>query len=179
MKITGKIIEGLIARDETILINIYKEYATPLANYIYRFVTYKEEAIDLAYDLLVDLPDIVGKYYHSIEDERGFTRWLYIVAKNRAVNYAIKNNKVEYIESLEENDAFSFVEEVVKFQIEDLEKIMQKELYQMMFLRYKKDYRENEIAACMNLTINQVKKRMVKAHKAAREYIKNLYKYEN
>jgi len=178
MKITSKIIEDLIARDETVLISFYKEYATPLANYISRFVSYKEEAIDLAYDLLVDLPDIVNKYYHSIEGERGFTRWLYIVAKNRAVNYAIKNNRMEYVESLEENDIFSFVEEIVEFQIEDLEKVMKKELYQMLFLRYKKDYKLCEVARAMNLTTNQAKKRMVKAHKIARQYIMTLYKYE-
>ncbi len=179
MRITGKIIDGLIERDETVLINFYKEYATPLANYIYRFVNNKQAAIDLAYDLLVDLPDLVNKFYHSIESERGFTRWLYIVARNRAVNYAIKNSKVEYVESLEENDAYSFVEEVVKFQIEDLEKLMKKELYQILVLRYKKGYKISEVASCMNLTINQVKKRIMKAHRIARKYIKSIYNYED
>ena len=178
MKITDKIIEGLIARNENVLISFYKEYATPLANYISRFVSYREEAIDLAYDLLVDLPDIVAKYYHSIEDERGFTRWLYIIAKNRAVNYAIKNSRIEYVESLEENDAYTFIEEVVQFRIEDLRKIMKKELYQMMYLRYKKGYKLCDVAKQMNLTTNQAKKRMVKAHNIARDYIKNLFKFD-
>lgn len=177
MKITDKIIDGLIARNETVLIDFYTEYANPLANYISRFVSTKNEAIDLAYDLLLDLPELVNKYYHSIEGERGFTRWLYIVAKNRAVNYAIKNNRVEYVESLEENDDFTFVEEAVNFQLEDLKKVMKQELYQILFLRYKKDYKISEVASCMNLTINQVKKRIMKAHSIARKYIIEIYGY--
>lgn len=248
MKITGKIIDGLIARDENTLISFYKEYATPLANYIFNYVSNKQEAIDLAYDLLVDLPDLVNKFYHSIESERGFTRWLYIVARNRAVNYAIKNSKVEYVESLEENDAFSFVEEVVRFQIEDLQMIMKKELYQVLvlrylyggekgfvrwlyrvarnktinylkhnskmevfdpsevphipsftdeniifeiedlqnvmplelysvlYLKYVYDYRVSEIQKALNLTENQVKKRLVKAREIARVFIEKIYK---
>lgn len=176
MKITESIIKGLRDRDEQILVAFYQEYSNQLSAYIYNFVKDSQVAMDLAFDLLMELPDIVDKYYVSYDDEKGFVRWLYCVARNKTINYMKHNNKIEIVDPIDVPNVPSFADESIIFEIEDLQNVMPQELYTVLYLKYVHDYRISEIEKILNLTKNQVKKRLVKARNIAKNFIEEIYK---
>ncbi len=176
MKITKNIIKGLRNRDEQTLVTFYREYSTQLSAYIYNFTKDPQVAMDLAFDLLMEIPDLVDKYYVSLEDEKGFVRWLYRVARNRTINYLKHNSKMEMFDPSEVPYIPTFTDENIIFEIEDLQNVMPLELYSVLYLKYVYDYRVSEIQKALNLTENQVKKRLVKAREIAKDFIEKIYK---
>jgi len=176
MKITRKIISNIIDRDDKTLEQFYLEYANPLVSYVSKFVKDRTSASDLVMDFLSDLPQLVEKYYNGFEDERGFVRWLYIVARNRAINHNKKYFREDYVEEIDEyTESNSFVEDLIKFKIEDLEEYLDKELYDIIYLKFKMDFKIDEIAKALNLTENQVKKRTHKAYVIIKKVLEEVY----
>lgn len=176
MRITKKIISSLINRDDKVLVDFYLEYANPLVSYVSRFVKDKEIASNLVMDLLLDLPELVKNYYNGLEEERGFVRWLYVVARNRPVNYYNKHSRIDYVEDLDEYVVgCSFIDDLIKFKIEDLEEYLGDELYQIIYLKFKYDYKIDELAKALNLTENQVKKRTHKAYVIIKRVLEEVY----
>ena len=176
MKITKEIISNLINRDDKTLEQFYLEYANPLVSYVNRFVKNIDASSELVMDLLVDLPGIVEKYYNSFEEERGFVRWLYILARNRAINYNKKNFREDFVEEIDDyTESTSFVDDLIEFKIEDLEEYLDEEQYKIIYLKFKLDYKIDEIAKTLNLTENQVKKRTHKAYMILKKVLEEVY----
>jgi len=176
VKITKSIIKGLRDRDEQTLVAFYQEYSSQLSAYIYNYVRDSQVAMDLTFDLLMELPDIVDKFYVSLEDEKGFVRWLYRITRNKTINYLKHNSKVETFDPLDVPYIPSFTDENIIFEIEDLQNVMPMELYAVLYLKYVHDYKISEIETALNLTNNQVKKRLVRARKIAKKFIEEIYK---
>lgn len=176
MKIDYKTINGLVNHDPETITKFYLEYANVLASYINKFVNDKNDAADIAYNLLVDLPDLINKYYKSLDDESGLIKWMYTIAKHRAINFIKKSSKIDLVESIDVYSDCSFIDELISFKIENLQKVMSTDLYNVLYLRYKMEYRVGEIAGILHISNSQVSKKLKKAHTIAKKFIMEVYK---
>lgn len=86
------IVEKLIAHDEKALFSLYKQYRTPLYNFIFNKLRDKQVAEELTQDIFID-------FIESLRDFRfqsSLKTFLYTIARNKAIDY-MRRKKIKRI----------------------------------------------------------------------------------
>lgn len=158
---------GLINKDKKAYEIIFTHYVNRLAVWINLIVKDKQIAEDISMSIMIDLPNIVTERYI---EPKVFESFLYKIGKNRALTYIERNKKeIEYDENINSED-----NNKNKFTIEELKEILSEIDYKILIMKYVMGYKQIEIAKEINLTIDIIKKRMVKIKQIVKEYyVKN------
>lgn len=176
MVFTDEVIKGIVQRDERIYTQFYLEYANKLALFIDSFIQSKEDAKDLAYDFMLEIPNLIRLKYKDIGNHRGFVPWMYRIAQNKAKNYLIRKNRFPTT-SFDENADFEIgmIHRIMDFRFEDLKCILKPDAYRILLLNRRHGYSVHQIAEIMSLTEDQVKKRLALAYRKAERFLRDLY----
>lgn len=188
MKINKNTIKLLVDRDYRTFSAFYHEYANRIAFWIYRIIGSKEDAEDLAMDIITDLPDLLKKT--NIDNEKAFKSWLYLVIKSRALNF-IKRRKIIKEVSLNENIIDSNLIDSIEinpilgktssnFHLSDLKKVLNEDEYKIIYCKFYLNFSRKDIAAKYNFSEKQVKRKIETAYKKIRTYLlkEGDYQYE-
>ncbi len=159
---------------------LVKRYLTPIFNYALYFAKDKEAAEDLTQEVFVKVWKKIKKYNNQYK----FKSWLYIIAKNTALDY-LKKNKAVNFSALESDGGLKF-EELLSASLPspqaELETAQTAELVnsaigrlpekyrQTVKLHYQSGYKFREIAQLLRESIETVKSR----NRRALLYLKKL-----
>jgi len=188
MKINKNTIKLLVDRDYRTFSAFYHEYANRIAFWIYRIIGSKEDAEDLAMDIITDLPDLLRKT--DIDNEKAFVSWLYLVIKSRSLNFIKRRKNIKEV-SLDENIIDSNLLDSVEinpilgknnidFHISDLKNVLNDDEYKIIYCKFYLNFSRKDIAAKYKFSEKQVKRKIENAYKKIRTYLskKGDYQYE-
>ncbi len=79
---------------------LYIRYNKKVFLYVQKILKNREDALDLTQEVFIK----TSKSLHDIKEAQAFIKWLFLVARNAAIDYAVKKNrtKTSSIESAEE-----------------------------------------------------------------------------
>jgi len=161
--------------------DFYYNYANKIAYWIYQIIHQKEDAEDLAMEIISSIPDLVKDIKDEITEEKCFNAWLYRIAKNKALNYIKRKGTLvfvplnedilddEYLNSVEINPILGDQD----FNISDLQKILTEEEYKIIYLKFCYNLARKDIAERLSLTERQVKRKTESAYRKIKEFIKH------
>lgn len=79
---------------------LYNRYNKKVFLYVMKILKNREDALDVTQDIFIK----ISKSLHTMKDAQAFIKWLFLVARHAAIDYAIKNKrtKTSFIENVEE-----------------------------------------------------------------------------
>lgn len=177
MEISHNYLKLLSQKDYKVFTDFFNSYASKIAFWIYLIVGRKEDAEDLAMDIIVSVPDMVQgkKGLHKC-----FDSWLFTVAKNKALNFIKHNNSIRFVQ-FDENlldSRYLFDEEYnpilgkSEFHFYELKNVLTEQEYKILFYKYYQNMKRKEIADLMKLTDRQVKRKVESAFTKLKEYFR-------
>ena len=79
---------------------LYNRYNKKVFLYVLKILKNREDALDITQDIFIK----ISKSLHSMKDAQAFIKWLFLVARNASIDFAVKNNrtKTSSLETAEE-----------------------------------------------------------------------------
>jgi len=181
--IENRIIEKILSGDEAAFAEIVKIYLKPVYNFIYRFISDRDAAEDLAQETFVK----AWKNIHHFDMDKNFRTWLFTIAKNTTFDYLKKKKEIPF-STFANEEGESWLENVADENIlpdeilersdlaEELEKILEKipvHYRAILFLHYKEDFSLHEISEILGEPYNTVKSRHQRGLARLKELLQN------
>lgn len=143
---------------------IVDKYYEDVYRFIFMMIKNKNDADDITQETFLK----VRRYLWKFKGNSSVLTWIYRVATNEVKKSFAKNNrklKIARITNIEENVSYSNLKEA-------MEKL-DRESYEVLFLKYFKNMSEKEIAFIINVPKGTVKSRLFNAKKKLKEMIKS------
>ena len=92
--------------DARVFGELYKRYNRKVFLYVQRILKNREDALDVSQEIFIK----ISKNLHDIKEAQAFIKWLFLVARNAAIDYAVKKNrtKTSSLENIEEPEDEEF-----------------------------------------------------------------------
>ncbi len=96
-----QLVNNYLKGDEKSLEVIIKNYLKPIYNFIYHFINGRPETEDITQEVFVK----VWRHLKKFNPEKSFKTWLYIIARNTAIDFLKKKKHLNFsdLETKEEN----------------------------------------------------------------------------
>ena len=148
---------------------LFREYINRIALIIDLYLDNKDKSIDLAMDLIVNLPELIRDKYNRHDN---FEAWLFTIAKNKALSYIRKiyDREVPLNEDIivnRKNDN--------GFRIEELKDVLSKDNFKIIMLKFVVCLTHKEIAKELNVSVNYIKRRLPVIYDQVRVYYIDTY----
>ncbi len=143
---------------------IVDKYYEDVYRFIFMMIKNKNDADDITQETFLK----VRRYLWKFKGNSSVLTWIYRIATNEVKKSFAKNNrrlKIAKITNIEENISYSNLKEA-------MEKL-DRESYEVLFLKYFKNMSEKEIAFIINVPKGTVKSRLFNAKKKLKEMIKS------
>ena len=146
-----------IVADEEAFTDFYNEFAPIICNYINKYVKNIEDAKEITADLFLSLPTKIQKY----DSKKGrFEVWLFIVAKNMAIDFQRKKERrysAEYSYCENQNVVTNSKKEQLLIN-DELESILTDDQYQIVLLKHYAGFHFKEIAKILSKSLSTIKR---------------------
>ncbi|MGK0365331.1 MAG: RNA polymerase sigma factor (sigma-70 family) [Saprospiraceae bacterium] len=85
---------------------LYNRYNRKIFLYVQKILKNREDALDVTQEIFIK----ISKSLHDIKEAQAFIKWLFLVARNAAIDYAVKKNrtKTSSLENVEEPEDEEF-----------------------------------------------------------------------
>lgn len=143
---------------------IVDKYYKDVYRFIFMMVKNKDDADDITQETFLK----VRRHLWKFRGNSSILTWIYRIATNEVKRSFAENNrrlKVTKLTNAEENSSYD--------DLKDAMEKLDRESYEILFLKYFKNMSEKEIAFIVSIPLGTVKSRLFNAKKKLREIIKN------
>ena len=180
-EVDAELIQRALAGDQVAYRQILEKYRRQVLSLVWRMVSNKEEAEDLAQEAFIR----AFRSLHTYDTSRSFPAWLFRITTNLCVDH-YRRKKLDTVSLTAEGDGEEWTRDLEspdqspdeayaeKSESEGLERMIKSlpAAYRIVILlRHQSDMTYDEIAEALNLPLGTIKARIHRAHKMLKEKI--------
>ncbi len=143
---------------------IVEQYYSDVYKFAFMMVKDRNDADDITQDVFL----MVRRYLSSFNKESSVKTWLYRITSNEVKKFYKKNTRAHLIKiriTRKPDDDYADLKNAME--------LLDKESYEVLFLKYFKKMKEKEIAFILNIPEGTVKSRIFNAKEKLRKVLKN------